>query len=112
MLFWARWPHTGEIMLLLILPIPVYLYSQAQGKWLGFGRHLKGAWWLIAYLTAIVALSWAGSKEFEGRGYIAYGWDQFCVVLVALCFFFWGVRSGWKTPALAAQAESKSSHSA
>jgi len=55
------------------------------------------------YLTAIVALSWAGSKEFEGRGYIAYGWDQFCVVLVALCFFFWGVRSGWKTPALAAQ---------
>jgi amino acid transporter len=109
MLFWARWPHTGEIMLLLILPIPVYLYSQARGRWLDFGRHLKGAWWLIAYLIAIVALSWAGSKEFAGRGYIGYGWDQLCVVIVALCFFFWGVRSGWKTPALAAQAESQSS---
>ena len=70
MLYWARWPHTGEIMLLLILPMPIYLYSQARGKWHDFGRHLKGAWWLIAYLAAIVALSWAGSKEFEGRGYI------------------------------------------
>ena len=33
MLFWARWPHTGEIMLLLILPLPVYLYYQAKGDW-------------------------------------------------------------------------------
>jgi amino acid transporter len=102
MLYWARWPHTGEIMLLLLLPIPVYLYSQAKGGWLDFGRHLQGAWWLIAYLAAVVALSWAGSKEFEGRGYIGYGWDQLCVVLVAMGFFFWGVRSGWRTPALAA----------
>ena len=112
MLYWARWPHTGQIMLLLILPMPIYLYSQAQGKWLDFGRHLKGAWWLIAYLAAIVALSWAGSKEFEGRGYIGYGWDQLCVVLVALCFFFWGIRSGWRTPALAARTDPKSSTTA
>src|SRR6202453_2028188 len=109
MLYWARWPDTGEIMLLLILPMPIYLYSQAQGKWHDFGRHLKGAWWLIAYLAAIVALSWAGSKEFEGRGYIGYGWDQLCVAIVALCFFIWGLRSGWRTPALAARAESSSS---
>ncbi len=110
MLFWARWPHTGQIMLLLILPMPLYLYSQAKGHWLDFGRHLKGAWWLIAYLAAIVVLSWAGSKEFEGRGYIGYGWDQLCVVLVSLGFFFWGIRSGWRTPALAARAEANASH--
>jgi amino acid transporter len=102
MLYWARWPHTGEIMLLLILPMPVYLYSQAKAGWLDFRRHLKGAWWLIAYLSAVVALSWAGSKEFEGRDYIGYGWDQLCVAVVALAFFVYGVRSGWHTPALAA----------
>jgi amino acid transporter len=102
MLYWARWPHTGEIMLLLILPMPIYLYSQARDGWLDFRRHLEGAWWLIAYLAAIVALSWAGSTEFEGRGYIGYGWDQLCVVIVAVAFFYWGVRSGWRTPALAA----------
>jgi amino acid transporter len=102
MLFWARWPHTGEIMLLLILPMPVYLYFEAQRGWLDFSRHVRGAWWMIGYLAAIVALSWAGSKEFEGHGYIGYGWDQLCVALVSLVFFFWGVRSGWRTPALAA----------
>lgn len=107
MLYWARWPHTGEIMLLLILPMPIYLYSEAKGGWLDFGRHVKAACWLIAYLAAVVALSWAGSEEFEGRGYIGYGWDQLCVALAALAFFFWGVRSGWQTPALAAIKQSQ-----
>ena len=69
---------TGQIMLLLILPAPVYLYYQ-QDRWWGFRRKLRGAWWLFAYLSAIVALCWAGSKEFDGHGYIGYGWDQLCV---------------------------------
>ncbi len=100
MLFWARWPHTGEIMILLILPLPVYLYYQAKGQWSGFARHLRGAWWLIAYLAAVAALSWAGSKEFEGHDYIPYGWDQLCVALAALAFYLWGLHSGWRTPAV------------
>ena len=47
-----------------------------------------------------MALSWAGSREFDGRGFIAYGWDQLCVAIAALLFYVWGVRSGWRTPAL------------
>jgi amino acid transporter len=101
MLYWARWPHTGQIMLLLIVPMPVYLYYQAKSGWADFRRHLTGAYWLIGYLAAVVALSWAGSTQFEGRGYIGYGWDQLSVAVVALAFFYWGVRSGWRTPALA-----------
>src|SRR6202022_3551846 len=62
MLFWARWPHTGEIMLLLILPMPVYLYYQAKSNWLNFGRQLRGSWWLLASLLVMTVLSWAGSK--------------------------------------------------
>lgn len=102
MLFWARWPHTGQIMLLLILPLPVYLYYQAKGNWRDFGRQLSGAWWLFTYLVTITVLSWAGSREFEGHGYIGYGWDQLCVALTSLAFYFWGVRSGWRTPAVIA----------
>jgi amino acid transporter len=102
MLFWARWPHTGQIMLLLILPMPVYLYYQAKANWLDFARQLQGAWWLFAYLVAITILSWAGSKEFEGHDYIGYGWDQLCVAVTALIFYFWGVRSGWRTPSIVA----------
>jgi amino acid transporter len=102
MLFWARWPHTGQIMLLLILPLPVYLYYQAKGKWLDFARQLRASWWLFAYLIAITILSWAGSKEFEGHDFIGYGWDQLCVAVTSLAFYFWGVRSGWRTPAVVA----------
>jgi amino acid transporter len=102
MLFWARWPHTGQIMLLLILPLPVYLYYQAKGNWGDFGRQLRASWWLLAYLIAITVLSWAGSKEFEGHDYIGYGWDQLCVAVTSLAFYFWGVRSGWRTPAVIA----------
>jgi hypothetical protein len=87
-------------MLLLILPMPVYLYYQGKANWLNFGRQLRAAWWLITYLLVITGLSWAGSKEFEGHDYIGYGWDQLCVALAALIFYFWGVRSGWRTPAI------------
>jgi amino acid transporter len=100
MLFWARWPHTGEIMLLLILPMPVYLYYQGKAGWPAFDRQLRASWWLIAYLLTITALSWAGSKEFEGNDYIHSGWDQLCVAVAALFFYIWGVRSGWRTPGL------------
>jgi amino acid transporter len=102
MLFWARWPHTGQIMLLLILPLPVYLYYQAKGNWRDFGRQLRASWWLFAYLITVTVLSWAGSKEFEGHDYIGYGWDQLCVAVASLAFYFWGVRSGWRTPAVIA----------
>jgi hypothetical protein len=47
-------------------------------------------------------LSWAGSKEFEGNDLIGYGWDQLCVAITALVFYFWGVRSGWRTPSVIA----------
>jgi amino acid transporter len=103
MLFWARWPHTGQIMLLLVLPLPVYLYYQAKAGWPDVGKNFRGAAWLLAYLATIVVLSWAGSKEFEGHDYIGYGWDQLCVAVAALGFCFWGVRSGWRTPAVTAE---------
>jgi len=98
MLYWARWPHTGEIMLLLVLPLPAYAYYQSQHGWPEFRRAMRGAWWLIAYLSTVSILSWAGSAEFEGHGYIPYGWDQLCVAVSALLFCYWGVRSGWRTP--------------
>jgi amino acid transporter len=102
MLYWARWPHTAQIMLLLVLPLPFYVYYQRLGGWQDVARNLRGAWWLGGYLIAICVLSWAGSTEFEGHGYLPSGWDQVCVAAAALCFYFWGVRSGWSTPAVQA----------
>ena len=103
MLYWARWPHTGEIVLLLLVPIPIYLYYQGRHGWPDAARNLRGAAWLIAYFATIAALSWAGSVEFEGHGYLAYGWDQLCVAVAALVFYSWGLASGWVTPWIAAR---------
>jgi amino acid transporter len=102
MFYWARWPYTGKIMLLLVCPMPVYAYYQARSGWMNFQVQLRGAWWLLAFLVAIIGLSWAGGTEFNGHGYLRAGWDQLCVALTALCFYFWGVRSGWRTPAVEA----------
>jgi amino acid transporter len=102
MLYWARWPHTAQIMLLLVLPIPFYLYYQSRSGLRDFAQNLRGAWWLAGYLAGMCVLSWAGSTEFEGRGFIGYGWDQASVALAALAFYAWGLRSGWSTPAVLA----------
>jgi amino acid transporter len=100
LLYWARWPLTGEIILLMVVALPVYAYFQAKARWADFGRQLKGAWWMIVYLPTIALLSWAGSTTFGGHGYLSYGVDLAVVGVVGLLFYFWGVRSGWRTPSV------------
>ena len=108
LLYWAKWPLTGEIILLMVVALPVYFYYQAKSGWHDFGRQLRGAWWLVAYLPTLAAVSWAGSAKFGGRGYLPYGWDLVVVAAIGLLFYLWGVRSGWRTPSVeAAQIEAR-----
>ncbi len=101
LLYWAKWPLTGEIMLLIVVALPIYLYYEAKGGWKDFSRHLRAAWWLIVYLPTIAIVSWAGSAKFGGHDYLTWGWDLVVVAVLALIFFVWGTRSGWATPAVA-----------
>jgi amino acid transporter len=98
LLYWAKWPLTGEIILLMVVALPLYIYYQAKSGWEDFGRQLRGAWWLIVYLPVMAFVSWAGSKTFGGMDYIPYGWDLLVVAVVGAVFYFWGVSSGWRTP--------------
>lgn len=100
LLYWAKWPLTGQIILLMVVALPVYLYYQAKAGWQDFGRQLKGAWWLIVYLPVIALVSWAGSTTFGGRGYLPYGWDLVVVAVIGLVFYVWGAKSGWRTPSV------------
>jgi amino acid transporter len=98
LMYWATWPLCGQIVLLVVIGLPIYFYYQARGSWRDFGRQLRGAWWLIAYLPAISALSWVGSDKFHGLGWMPYGWDLVIVGLFGFVFYFWGLRCGWRTP--------------
>jgi len=98
LLYWAKWPLTGEIILLIVVALPWYFYYQAKNGWRDFRRQLDGAWWLICYLPAIALVSWGGSTRFGGHGYLPYGWDLVVVALVGAAFYFWGLKCGWRTP--------------
>ena len=98
LLYWAKWPLTGQIILLIVVALPIYFYYQAMNGWMDFRRQLNGAWWLIAYLPSIAFVSYIGSTRFGGLGYLPYGWDLVAVACVGLVFYFWGLRCGWRTP--------------
>jgi amino acid transporter len=100
LLYWARWPLTGEIILLMVVALPVYLFYQAKTGWPDFARQLRAAWWLIVYLPTIALISWAGSAKFGGHDYLTWGVDLVVVAAVGLAFFMWGVKSGWQTPSV------------
>jgi amino acid transporter len=96
-LYWAKWPLTGEIILLMVVALPVYFYYQGKSGWGGWGADLKAAWWLVAYLPTMAVLSLIGSKQFGGMDYLPYGWDMAVVAVVALVFYFWGINTGYRT---------------
>lgn len=99
-LYWARWPLTGEIILLMVVALPVYFYYQVKAGWKGWGRELKAGWWLVAYLPTMALLSYIGGKAFGGLGILPTGPDMIVVAIVSYCFYNWGVRSGYHTPYL------------
>ncbi|MBT2145568.1 MULTISPECIES: APC family permease [unclassified Rhodanobacter] len=108
LLYWAKWPLTGEIILLMVVALPVYFYYQAKSGWHDFGRQMKGAWWLVFYLPTLALVSWAGSTIFGGKGYLSYGMDLAVVAVIGLVFYLWGVKSGWRTPSVeAAELEAR-----
>ncbi len=108
LLYWAKWPLTGQIILLVVVALPVYLYYQYKSGWHEFGKQMKGAWWLVAYLITLALVSRVGSTKFGGLGYLPYGWDLAVVAVIGLVFYVWGVKSGWRTPSVeAAQMEAR-----
>ena len=100
LLYWAQWPLTGEIILLVVIALPVYLFYQAKDRWADFARQLHASWWLIVYLPTIAFVSWAGSARFGGHDYLTWGWDLIVVAALGLMFFIWGAKSAWCTPAV------------
>jgi len=96
-LYWATWPLTGEVIFVMLIGVPMFLYYQGKDGWKGFGQHLKAGTWIIVYLAFMIIVSALGSKKFGGYNVIPYGWDMVIVAVFSLLFYMWGVKSGWTT---------------
>ncbi|MFJ8433101.1 APC family permease [Kitasatospora sp. NPDC094019] len=101
-LYWARWPLTGKVILLMAAGLPIWAWYELRKPFAELKPHLRAGAWMVAYLFVMAGVSWAGSTDFGGRGYLPEGWDLLVVALIALAFYAWGVRSAWENPSLAA----------
>jgi amino acid transporter len=94
-LYWARWPLTGEVILIMAIGLPIYFYYQSKTGFTGFRDHLRGGLWLVVYLFWMALLSALGSAKFGGLGLLPFGWDMALVAVSSLGFYAWGLRSGF-----------------
>lgn len=93
-LYWACWPLTGQVIFVMLVGLPVFLYYQSKAGWEGAREWVKSGLWIVAYLVWMLFLSWQGSKEFGGNNLIPYGWDMLVVASSSLIFYAWGIRTG------------------
>ncbi|MFJ3789773.1 APC family permease [Kitasatospora sp. NPDC090091] len=101
-LYWARWPLTGKVILLMAAGLPIWAWYELRKPFAELKPHLKAGAWMVAYLFVMAAVSWAGSADFGGHGYLPEGWDLLIVAALGLAFYRWGVASAWDNPSLAA----------
>jgi amino acid transporter len=105
-LFWSRWPLTGEVVLVTFAGLIIYIYYQIKNQH-HIVKHLKNGLWFIGYLLSMALLSWLGSKQFGGIGLIKGPYDQITVALTSVLFYYWSVRSAWITPLMQAFRQNK-----
>jgi amino acid transporter len=104
-LYWASWPLTGEVIVLMLVGLPIYFYYQSKKGWQGFQKNVSAGLWLVLYLLSLALISYLGSPKFGGSGVLPYGIDMALVALVSLGFYHWGVKSSWKTKDLSEMME-------
>ncbi len=93
-LYWARWPLTGEVIFIMLIGMPIFLYYQYKENWQHTGKHLRSGAWLVCYLLVIALLSYIGSTTFGGLGLLNTSQSTIIVLCVAIGFYIWGLRSG------------------
>ena len=86
-IYWAMWPTTAEVILIIILGLPIFFFYEYKMNWKNTKKQIGGSLWIIIYLIVLAFLSFIGSKEFKGLNWIHYPWDFLVIVIVALIFY-------------------------
>lgn len=99
-LYWAKWPLTGKVILIMAIGLPVWAWYELRKPFEQLKPHLKAGAWMVAYLFVMAFVSYCGSRDYGGRGWLPAGWDLLIVAVIGLAFYFWGVRASWVNPTL------------
>ncbi len=92
-IYWAMWPTTAEVILIIILGLPIYFFYEYKMNWKNTRKQIGGSLWIIICLIILAFLSFIGSKEFKGLNWIHYPWDFLVIAIVALIFYQLGTTS-------------------
>lgn len=104
-IYWAMWPTTVEVILVIALGLPIYCYYDWRYGQTSLYGQLKGAAWLLVYLVFISIMSYLGSSGFGGINYFRYPVDFVIIIVVSLVFYFWALASKIDGPDLKAAAK-------
>lgn len=92
-IYWAMWPTTAEVILIIILGLPIYFFYEYKMNWKNTKKQIGGSLWIILYLIVLAFLSFIGSKEFKGMNWIHYPYDFIVIIIIALIFYKIGTFS-------------------
>ncbi|MBG3875153.1 APC family permease [Staphylococcus xylosus] len=92
-IYWAMWPTTAQVILIIILGLPIYFFYEYKMNWKNTKKQIGGSLWIILYLIVLAALSFIGSKEFNGMNWIHYPYDFVVIIIIALIFYKFGTSS-------------------
>ncbi|SUL21497.1 Amino acid permease [Staphylococcus aureus] len=96
-IYWAMWPTTAEVILIIILGLPIYFFYEYRMNWRNTKKQIGGILWIIVYLIVLSILSFIGSKEFKGLNMIHYPFDFIVIIIVALIFYYIGTTSSFES---------------
>lgn len=95
-IYWTQWPTTIQVIIVIALGIPIYLYYEVKFKQGNLKKELSHAAWLLLYLVFMSIMSFAGSSGFGGHNWIKYPWDFLVIAIVSLMFYKYAVSSSLK----------------
>ena len=100
LIYWNGWHTDWVVVVVDLCSLVIYAGFVITREDLrqDLGKNIKAGIWLVAYMFFLLAISYAGSKQFGGHNLIKYPMDLVVVVIGAVVFFFWGRASAFLTP--------------
>jgi hypothetical protein len=91
-IYWSGWTHLRIALSLTLIGVPLFVLAWRRTHVQPLARELASGAWVVAYLVALLAVSFAGS--FGGRDWLAAPVDSIVVAVIGLLVYLAALRSG------------------